>query len=197
VGATITLPRRFCGPDDAANGGYTAGRLARLVGGTVEATLRRPAPLDRPLTVDREPERVVLRDDEELIAEATASALDLDPIPPIDLEDADAASRASPYRDPATHPFPRCFVCGPARRAGDGLRLFAGRVPGTEHFATTWVPETADDVLVWAALDCPSSGVLQLIGENPPPHVLGRMTAQIDRRPEPGRPHVIMSWLFD
>jgi len=37
--------------------------------------------------------------------------------------------------------------------------------------------------------------VLHLLEDRPPPHVLGRITARIDRRPEPGRPHVITSWL--
>ena len=32
--------------------------------------------------------------------------------------------------------------------------------------------------------------------ERPPPHVLGRIAAQIRRRPEPGAEHVIMSWLL-
>jgi len=51
-------------------------------------------------------------------------------------------------------------------------------------------------VIVWAALDCPSSAIIYLDDEHPPPHVLGRIAARIDRLPEPGTPHIIMSWLL-
>jgi hypothetical protein len=194
VDATVTIPRRFCGPDDCGNGGYTAGRVAQYLGGAVEVTLRRPPRLERPLRVEREPDRVTLWDGAELVADATATTLDFDLVPPVPVEGAVEASRAVPDRYLARHPFPRCFVCGPAREPGDGMRLFAGRVGGTDHFAVPWVPDEVDEVLVWAALDCPSSAVLHLDDDDPPPHVLGRFAARIDHLPEPGAPHVIMSW---
>jgi hypothetical protein len=191
---TVTLPRRFCGPPESANGGYTAGALARHVSGAAEVTLRRPPPLDTPLVIDREPDRVVLRDGADLIAEAIPTKLDLALVPPVDFELAASASERSTHRDPATHPFPTCFVCGPLREPGDGLRLFSGPVQGTRHFAVPWVPADDDELMVWAALDCPSSAVLQLDDEDPSPHVLGRIAARIDHLPEPQTPHVIMSW---
>jgi hypothetical protein len=49
---------------------------------------------------------------------------------------------------------------------------------------------------VWAALDCPSCAVIYLDDDHPPPHVLGRMTGRVDRLPEVGAPHVVMSWLL-
>ena len=91
---------------------------------------------------------------------------------------------------------PAASSCGPNRREGDGLRLFPGRVPGSDLFAAPWVPADVDDEILWAALDCPSSAVIYLDDERPPPHVLGRIAAQIRRRPEPGAEHVIMSWLI-
>ena len=94
------------------------------------------------------------------------------------------------------HPFPTCFACGPAREQGDGLRLFAGRIPGTETFAAPWVPKEVDDEIVWAALDCPSCAVIYLDEDHPPPHVLGRVAARVDRLPEVGDRHVVMSWLL-
>lgn len=194
---TITLPRRFCGPPESGNGGYTAGTLAQYLDATVEVTLRRPPPLERPLEVEREPERVVLRDGADVVAEAVPTTLDVEVRPPVAFNTATEVSLASPFRDATRHPFPTCFTCGPERDPGDGLRLFAGRVPGTDVFAAPWTPEKIADPIVWAALDCPSSAVIYLDDPHPPPHVLGRIAARVDRRPEPGVPHVVMSWLLE
>jgi hypothetical protein len=194
VGSAVVLPRRFCGPPDSANGGYTAGTLARYVDGLAEVTLRRAPPLDRPLDVREEPERVAMLDGDDLIAEAVATTVDVDVPPPVDLDAAQAASLHSPFRDVARHPFPTCFACGPEREEGDGLRLFAGRLPGTDTFATTWTPTEIADEIVWAALDCPSSAVIYLDTDTPTPHVLGRIAARVDQVPRVGRPHVVMSW---
>ncbi len=49
----IIIERRFCGPPDSGNGGYTCGRLANYVDGTAEVTLLRPPPLERPLGIER------------------------------------------------------------------------------------------------------------------------------------------------
>jgi hypothetical protein len=122
------LPRRFCGPPESANGGYTAGVLAQHLGVTAEVTLRRPPPLERPLRIEHEDGRVVF-DGADLVAEASATTVDLELPPPVTVDAAAAASRGSPFRDATIHPFPTCFTCGPSRDAGDGLRLFAGRVP--------------------------------------------------------------------
>jgi hypothetical protein len=167
------------------------------VDATAEVTLRRPPPLERPLAVEREPERVVLRDGADVVAEAVPTTLDLEVGPPVSFDTAAEASRTSPFRDATLHPFPTCFTCGPDRDSGDGLRLFAGRVPGTDVFAAPWTPVEVSAPIVWAALDCPSSAVIYLDDPHPPPHVLGRIAARLDHQPEPGAPHVIMSWLLD
>jgi hypothetical protein len=197
MSVTITLPRRFCGPPESANGGYTAGVLARHVGTTAEVTLRRPPPLERPLVVEQEDERVVLRDGPDLVAEASPTTVDIEVPPPVTLDRAAEVSLLSPFRDASIHPFPTCFTCGPARDAGDGLRLFAGRVPGTDFFAAPWTPNEVSDEISWAALDCPSCAVIYLEDSHPPAHVLGRIAARIDHRPKPGTPHIIMSWLLE
>ena len=164
--------------------------------GPSEVTLRRAPPLDRPLIVEREAARVLLRDGDDLIVEASATTVDVATPRPVDLATAHAASLSSPFRDSARHPFPTCFACGPERDAGDGLRLFAGRVPGTDWFATVWTPSDITAEIIWAALDCPSGAVIYLDDDAPRPHVLGRIAARVDHRPEPGTPHVIMSWLL-
>lgn len=52
---TLTIPARFNGPPGSANGGYTCGRVAQLVGAEeVEVSLRTPPPLERPLEVVRD-----------------------------------------------------------------------------------------------------------------------------------------------
>jgi hypothetical protein len=192
--ATVVLPRRFCGPPDSANGGYAAGTLARYLHGPSEVTLRLPPPLDRPLMVEREAACTVLRDGDTVVADASATAVDVNALRPVDLDTARAVSLSSPFRDVARHPFPTCFVCGPERAEGDGLRLFPGRVPGTDSFATAWIPAEISEEMIWAALDCPSGAVIYLDEHAPPAHVLGRIAARVDHPPEPGMPHVIMSW---
>ena len=47
----MIIAPRFCGPQDSGNGGYTAGLLAKQLGGSVEVTLRQPPPLGRDLVV--------------------------------------------------------------------------------------------------------------------------------------------------
>ena len=137
---------------------------------------------------------MVLRDGADLVAEASASTVDVEVPSPVTLDTAAAVSLLSPFRDATIHPFPTCFTCGPARDAGDGLRLFAGRVPGTDSFATPWTPNEVSDEIVWAALDCPSCAVIYLEDSHPPAHVLGRIAARIDHRPQSRKPHIIMSW---
>jgi hypothetical protein len=194
VHEVITIPARFRGPPASANGGYSAGTLARHIEGAAEVTLRRPVPIEKPVEVRNDGERLVLLDGDELVAEATATTLEMDPPPPIPFDDAVAINpSAMALAHPERHPFPECFACGPKRAAGDGLRLFPALVPGSEHFAVPWKPESNDVEIVWAALDCPSSGPIDLDAE-PLPHVLGRITGRIDRTPELGAPHVIMSW---
>ena len=52
---SLTIPSRFNGPPGSANGGYTCGVVAALIG-TEEASvsLRLPPPVDRPLSVVRD-----------------------------------------------------------------------------------------------------------------------------------------------
>lgn len=194
---TVTIPRRFCGPPDSGNGGYSAGLLAGFVDApAVEVTLRHPPPLDRPLAVDRNGQGATLHDGDALIAEAAPGAIELDVPAPVSFDAAVEASLGSPFRDLAVHPFPTCFGCGPARDAADGLRVFAGRIAGTARFAAPWVPAEVRAEIVWAVLDCPSCAVIYLDDDHPPPHVLGRMTARIDRLPEVGSRCVVMSWML-
>ena len=70
---------------------------------------------------------------------------------------------------PQQHLLPMCFVCGPDRAPGDGLRLFAGPLArqDTVIFAVPWTPDSslaaADDLVapefVRSVLDCPTGYV--------------------------------------
>jgi hypothetical protein len=204
VTAAIVIPRRFCGPPDRGNGGVTAGLLAGHLGRQAEVTLRRPSPLETPLSVERDGTTVTLRDGDALVAEAVVAEVDVVPPPAIPVAIArDASTRSPVVVHPEWHPFPTCFVCGPERAGGDGLRLLPGRVDGTDTFAAPLAfpvdlaaaDGTVPELLLWAALDCPSSFVMYLGDARPEtPYVLGRIAARIDRCPPIDRTLVARSW---
>jgi hypothetical protein len=159
---SVTVPARFCGPPDSGNGGYTCGLVANELGGVVECTLRSPVPLETPLDIERSSSGGVLRHGDKVIVEANSTTIDLAPPASIDLEAATAAMKSS-YALDARHPFPTCFVCGPKRKAHDGLEIF----PAAIHeglYAATWLPAAefgdAQQFLcpefLWAAMDCPT-----------------------------------------
>jgi len=69
VSETIVVERRYRGPEESGNGGYTCGIVAALLDGDAEVTLRVPPPLERPLRVDRGQGEVRVLDGETLVAE--------------------------------------------------------------------------------------------------------------------------------
>jgi hypothetical protein len=189
----LVIPRRFNGPPDSANGGYTCGLVAGLLGaGAAEVTLRSPPPLERPLAVRRDAGTVSATDGDVLVAEGREAELELELPEPVGVEQAEAASRAGTEHWSADHPFRTCVVCGPDREPGDGFRLFPGELR-EGLFASVWTPDNARVEETWAALDCPTSAPVANFGEGPP-MVLARLTARIDAPVEPGRPHVVLSW---
>jgi hypothetical protein len=179
------IASRFNGPPASANGGYTCGLLAELVGEPTEVTLRSPPPLDTPLCFDGER----LWDRETLVAEARQGELDDEVPAPVSLEDAERASWNYPGFD--AHDYPTCYVCGPAR--DDGLGIFTGAVDGTAVSAAPWVvPDEISRVLVWAALDCP--GAIGVGWDGRGDWLLGRMTGEVHEVPEPGDRCVVVAW---
>jgi hypothetical protein len=192
---SLTIAARFAGPTRSGNGGYTSGRLASCLSSTepVTVTLRQPPPLDTELTIatgvaERGTDELrLLSPDGSVVAVAAPGGFDAEPPGSVSIEEARAAE--SSYAGLTGHPFPGCFVCGPDREPGDGLRLSPGR-PRTGRTACTWTPDaslaagagsasTAAE-FVWAALDCPGGWASDL--ENRP-LVLGRMTAAYDQLP--------------
>jgi hypothetical protein len=202
VADTVSIDRRFNGPPGSGHGGYTCGLIARRLEGPAEVTLRTPPPLDTELTVVEEDGALDLLDGETLVAEAAGveDPFELAVPEPVGLPEAEAAREASPLH--TEHPFRTCFVCGPDRRTGDGLRVIAGPVEGREDvIASPWEVSRALPVekggvsseMVWSALDCPGGCALVLtpgIGTS----VLGRMSARINAPIRPGESYVALGW---
>ena len=208
---TLVVPRRFRGPATSGNGGWTSGALVTLLAGTGPAPhppfrvrLSAPPPLETPLQVSEGRAlldgRVVLEASE--LGDVEARDL-LVPVPPVSYEAAvEAGDR---YAGLGEHPFPECFGCGPARPAGDGLRLRPGPVPGADAervVAAAWVPaeSVVDDLglvpvpVLWAALDCPGGWAVDISGR---PMVLGTMAAWVHGRPQVGEPLVVTGRAVD
>ena len=200
----ITISRRFCGPPRSANGGYAAGRLAAYLEGPAEVTLVAPPPLDRPLAVlCGEDGSVELRSDASRLAVARPA-----PAPPVEFPvpsaaEADAAATRSLPRD--RHQLPGCFVCGPDRAPGDGLRLHVGPLdPGDDEWegvlAACWRPAAdlagADGQVLpeflWAALDCPTAYACGSPA-GMPPILLGRQAVAVFARPQAGTDVIVLA----
>jgi hypothetical protein len=199
MAATIEVERRFNGPLDSGNGGYSAGLLANLIDGPVEASLRSAVPLDTPLTVVAGDDGALRAfDGERLVVEARpAPDFDLAVPEPVDLDAAhDAATR---YRGLPDGPFCRCFVCG--LRRDDVLGVFAGDVAGRQLVAAPWTPPAwaADGdglvrpEIVWAVLDCPTFFAAH-VGQELTVSVLARQTAAVARPVRAGEEHVVIAW---
>jgi hypothetical protein len=194
---TVIVARRFCGPPGMGNGGYVAGLAAKALGApAVEATLLAPTPLETPVHVVREGDELAFAHDGRELVRARRG----DPEPPDEpapaLSEARAASNRSPFAG-EDHPAPGCFVCGPARADGDGLKILCGHRKGEAgaegEVAAAWTPgeDLADadgriaSEFLWAALDCPSYFATPL-AESRAMALLARMSARVITRPEPG-----------
>jgi hypothetical protein len=177
----VIIERRYRGPANSGNGGYTCGLVATaLVDGDAEVTLRVPPPLDTPLRV----EGLNIYDGDTLVAEARPTTVELElPAPPDDVPDG--------WAD-LDHPFPGCFVCGPARKPGDGLCLVPSPL-GDGRVAARWHVHEASRELVWAALDCPGAFAVNP-GFDRGVTLLGRLAAHIEEIPEPGDDLVVVGW---
>jgi hypothetical protein len=185
----LVVDPRYSGPPGSGNGGYTCGLVAGLLHRPAEVTLRLPPPLGRPLRIERVEGRVRILDGDALVAEAAPAEVELDLPGPVSVAEAEEAARRYPGFE--THAFPDCFVCGPLREEGDGLRIFAGRVRN-DLFSAPWTPGESRPELVWAALDCP--GAIAVGFPERGETLLGRLAVRIDRLPVAGEPHVVVAW---
>jgi hypothetical protein len=193
---TFSIDRRFRGPAQSGNGGYVCGRIARHVPGVATVRLAIPPPLDTPLQVDVTEGVARLLSGTTLVGEGRPAELDIEAPAPVSFETATASSED--FHGFKQHTFPECFVCGPHRRPGDGLRIFAGPVAGRDVVAAPWVVDESLGTPVateflWAALDCPSGFALWSPLEGTTV-VLGQLTASIRGELQPGDKCVAMGW---
>jgi len=208
---SIIIDKRYCGPPNSGNGGYVCGRLARHMPGGAEVTLHAPPPLARQLDVVTMDEDLwELRDGATVVATGRPASVELARMEKASFDEACAAELLTPVK-PHEHLLPTCFVCGPARAAGDGLRISAGPLVrqspnASAVLAATWIPDptlAAEDGFVapeflWSALDCPTGYASAHDRESNSfdrtPILLGRMSARIETRPRPGERCVITAW---
>jgi len=194
----IAIARRFCGPAESGNGGYTCGRLAAFVAAPAEVTLRVPPPLDTPLAVVMDGAKARLLHGTTLVAEAAPAIVDVTPPRPPTWDEAVAASAR--YDGHRAHDFPRCFVCGPAREPGDALRLWTGPLGRDGIVAAPWVPHAslADEggrvrpEFLWASVDCP--GFWAPDPRPATPLLLGRFAARFDGGVRAGEECIAIGW---
>jgi len=60
---------------------------------------------------------------------------------PASLAEARLGAASYEWADVDVHPYPTCFVCGPGRAAGDGMRVFPGPLSGRDIYAAPWQPD--------------------------------------------------------
>jgi hypothetical protein len=195
---TLTVARRFCGPQDSSNGGYFAGLVACQAPQTLAVRLLKPPPLETEMQIVELAEgKVEIRNGDVVIGEASPTKLQLTvPDPPGYLEVIDA-SRS--YAGFAAHRFPTCFVCGPQRARGDGMRIFAGPISLRDVVAAPWVPDASLDrgdgkvrpEFMSAALDCPGYFA---ISSDDRMMVLGELTSRVDRLVHIGESCMVVGW---
>jgi hypothetical protein len=199
---SFIIEQRFRGPPDSGNGGYSCARVARFIDGPAGVRLHVPPPLGAVLEIREKTGQVELYCKDVLIATGRPATVELEVPKPPDFNQAQAASAR--YRGFVNHFYPGCFVCGPKREHGDGLRIFAGPVEqGTGPkgmVAATWIPDaTLTDAsglvapeYIWASLDCPGAYAF------PEPQngvlLLGELDVSINGRPRAGEKCVLIGW---
>lgn len=194
----MLIEPRYCGPPDSGNGGYVCGRLASFIEGPAVVRLQLRPPLGVKMEVRSTGKGVELRHRADVVAWAQPSQVALEIPAPPSYAEAESASRS--YAGLRAHPFPGCFVCGPQRKKGDGLRIFAGPVPGRSLVAAPWIPHRSlgdpqgnvRPEFIWAALDCPGAFSFEVPAGTP--MLLGELAAAIKGPLAVGERCVAAAW---
>lgn len=196
--SSITIQKRFCGPPNSGNGGYTAGIIAANVPFSPKVTLRTPPPLDHSMQLESTATTARLLNKDIIVAEAKVTDLQLSIPPSVSFEEASMASMAADAYE--SLPFHTCFVCGMSRAKEDGLRI-QPRTIGQQKVAAPWVPfanlgneaDIVQEPFVWAALDCPGVWAIQDLTQF---YLLGQMAAKISHPIMVGKKYVILGWVI-
>ena len=196
----IVIRRRFRGPPESGNGGYSCGLLGALMPGPAEVMLRKPPPLDAPMAVEQGADGTLtaVHDGADII---TARPAEVDVSIPGAVSLASAERAAASFEGFRDHAFPMCFVCGPDREAGDGLNIFPGElIRGIAAAPWTPDPKDADEhgivhpEIVWAALDCPTGWSTHYKYPDAGIGLLGSLAASLLRPVTAGERYVAASW---
>ena len=196
----IVIRRRFRGPPESGNGGYSCGILGVRFDEPVEVMLRVPPPLETSLAVEARPGGGLAATHEGAVVIEAHPVTFEDPTPEgVSLRDAERA--AASFEGFTNHAFPGCFVCGPEREIGDGLRIFPGSLAGGIA-AAPWTPDasvgssegTVLPEVVWAALDCPTGWATYYAAAEGEISLLGRMSARILRPIRVGETYIAAGW---
>lgn len=200
---TVRIDPRFRGPPRSGNGGYSCGVVGMRLPGIAAVRLLAPPPLDVDLQLREQADGTLgLWQGDAAIAQARSGTLDLEvPAAPTLAEAQEATTRFAGF---AAHPFPGCFVCGPQRAEGDGLRIFPAAVRGHDLVAAPWQPagNLADrrgqlhPEFVWSALDCTGFFSFGPLPDGSPA-LLGELTTRIDHPVAAGAPHIVTGWLIE
>ena len=216
--APIIIEEQFRGPPKSGNGGYVTGVIAGLLTGgrfdlpqlgAAEVTLRAPVPLDQPLSVAGEAERLRVLDGERLIAEAQLTTLALEVPEPASYDEALAVRPTSLSLRVGFHPWlaaervgvhPICFCCGAELAPDKGLHVYAAALAERKQVAAAWVAPAAyaaesgelPAAIVCAALDCP--GQFAWNAEGVRTGMLGRLAVRIEKPVRAAERCVVIGW---
>lgn len=196
---SLVISNRFCGPPKSGNGGYVCGCMAAHVAGSVAVRLKTPPPLETELRIEVSNAGAQLLQGLTLIAEAKAAEFELAPPTAPSFSEAEEATKS--YAGFTRHPFPRCFVCGPQRVVGDGMRIFPGWIASRSMVAAPWIPDASlangsNEVrteYLWAALDCTSAFAVWQVPDGKT-IVLGELGARISGAIAPGEKCIVIGW---
>ncbi len=164
-----------------------------------EVTLRIPPPLDEYLEVNtNDSNKILLLNGKTVVAEARPANVKLDIPQPPRYEEAVEFSKN--YIGFEHHYYPTCFVCGPQREHGSGLRIFPGQIPGKNMVAAPWIPDASlanDDgfikpEIIWSCLDCPGAFAILTLGLRM--MLLGKLAVKIENHIKPGDKCVVIGW---
>lgn len=191
---TCVIDPAYNGPPTSGNGGYCSGLFAALAekivgpGGVVQ--LNAPPPLGMDLLLKESDARLDVWHGDTHVAVVTPRTDEIPVTPFVSVSEAEAASAR--YRGlTGQHPFPTCVVCGTDRTDLAAQHLAPGPI-GEGAVACTWTPRTTPEAeLIWAVLDCPGGWTLDQTSG--PPHVLGRMAAQVLEIPQAGETTVVVA----
>ena len=184
--------------------GTRAGSSPGARAGPAVVSLKAPPPLDRPLEVERS---TTVSSCATASSRGRGPAREVDSIRPAGCVRRGCAAEGGPFWTPRTS-VPECFVCGPLRDAGDGLRIFVGPVDGRATVrappSAAWTPPTIarrrrrrdarGARLGGARLPHERSGRQRPDAPGFLPIVLARLAVRIDAPVICGEPHVVMAW---